>query len=718
MVSRRAPVPMRATRLFHLIVLLAAVSVQSLWLGCSGDGGGDVTAPEVGTLDVSTETQGVDQDPDGYTVAVDGTAPRSIAANGTLRFEALSRGVHSVVLTGAARNCTVADDGSTTVEVVRGETATVRFVVTCSVATGAIEVTTSTGANADADGYALLVDGADVQTIGANATVTLSPLSAGTHTVGLSGIAANCQVQGDNPRSIEVTAGRTAAVALAIACDPPAPATGSLTITTATTGASLPSGGYTVSVDGGAAQPIGSSTTTTLSNLEAGAHTVQLGNVPGNCIVADANPRDVEVPADGTAETTFTITCTSLPGSVKVTTHTTGSALDPDGYTVSVGTASRAIGINADRTFDGLAAGAQQVTLSGQAANCQVQGENPRSVTVAASATVTTVFEIICAATTGSLAVTITGLPAAANAAVSVTGPNNFSQQLTATRTLDNLTPGTYTVAAAGVSNGGGQFTPSPETQAATVTAGGTASAGVTYTRQAGATLNLRITGLYLTQSVQTLDNDVPLVQGRDGTLRVFAVANESNTAQPEVRVRLFDGNTLRQTSTIPAAQASTPTSVNEDVLVRSWNVTVPGSLIRPGLEVVADVDPSNAIAESDEGDNSFPGSGARLRMQVRSTPRLDVVLVPVRQSANDLEGDVTEANKARYMDQIQRMYPISGYDASVHAVYTTETENPLQPDNGNNAWNEVLNEIRRSRPSRERGATTTAWCGRVIPAE
>ena len=199
------------------------------------------------------------------------------------------------------------------------------------------------------------------------------------------------------------------------------------------------------------------------------------------------------------------------------------------------------------------------MTLGGLAANCQVQGENPRSVTVAASATVTTVFEVICAATTGSLTVTITGLPAAANAAVSVTGPNNFSQQLTATRTLDNLTPGTYTVAAAGVSSGGGQFTPSPETQAATVTAGATASAGVAYTRQAGATLNLRITGLYLTQSVQTLDNDVPLVQGRDGTLRVFAVANESNTAQPEVRVRLFDGNTLRQTSTIPPPRHPLP---------------------------------------------------------------------------------------------------------------------------------------------------------------
>ena len=177
MVSRRARTPMRAPRLFQLIVLLAAVSVQSLWLGCGGDGGGDVTAPEVGTLDVSTETQGVDQDPDGYTIAVDGTASRSIAANGTLRFEALSRGVHRSCSPARRRTARSRTTGRRRSQVVRGETATVRFVVTCSAATGAIEVTTSTGANPDPDGYALLVDGADVQTIGANATVTLSPLS-------------------------------------------------------------------------------------------------------------------------------------------------------------------------------------------------------------------------------------------------------------------------------------------------------------------------------------------------------------------------------------------------------------------------------------------------------------------------------------------------------------------------------------------------------------
>ena len=158
--------------------------------------------------------------------------------------------------------------------------------------------------------------------------------------------------------------------------------------------------------------------------------------------------------------------------------------------------------------------------------------------------------------------------------------------------------------------------------------------------------------------------------------------------------MRLFDGNTLRQTFIIPSAQASTPTSVNEGILVRSWNVTVPGSLIRPGLEVVADVDPSNAIAESNEGDNSFPASGARLQLQVRSAPRLNITLVPVRQSANGLEGDVTEATR------LASWIRSSG---CIRFPATTPTCTPSTPPRPGilcsrttvtDAWNEVLNEI------------------------
>src|SRR5690242_6053236 len=48
----------------------------------------------------------------------------------------------------------------------------------------------------------------------------------------------------------------------------------------------------------------------------------------------------------------------------------------------------------------------------------------------------------------GSLAVSVSGLPSGAPAAVEVTGPGGYSHSLSATETLTGLSVGTYTVAA------------------------------------------------------------------------------------------------------------------------------------------------------------------------------------------------------------------------------------------------------------------------------
>ena len=116
------------------------------------------------------------------------------------------------------------------------------------------------------------------------------------------------------------------------------------------------------------------------------------------------------------------------------------------------------------------------------------------------------------------------------------------------------------------------------------------------------------------------------------------------------------------------------------------------GSLVQPGLRVVAEVDPSNAVPEGDETDNLFPASG-RLELNVRTAPPLAITLVPVRQTATNLQGDVTASNRRDYLDLANRMYPLPGYSALVRDVYTTSAP-ALQPDNANGAWFTVLNEI------------------------
>ncbi|MBA3497280.1 MAG: hypothetical protein H0T86_09255, partial [Gemmatimonadales bacterium] len=767
---------------------LSTLASATLWLGCGG-GGGDITGPLLGTLEVTTATTGAEPDPDGYAVSIDGTAPAAIAANATRRTSELAVGAHIVELSGLAANCTAAGGIRLSVKVSANAVAAAEFEVDCAPTTGSIQVTTtSAGGPEDPDGYRLLLDGADTGPIGIGASLTLPPVAAGPHTVGLGGLAATCVMEGENPRAVAVAAGSTATVSITVTCTPPAPppAPGSITVTTQTSGADQDADGYAVTLDGGDGLPIGTgaslpladlspgshtvgltgisancrldgdnprtvsvtpgtvasvafaigcvalppsagtleiTTVTTGSNpdpdgytfvidagtaqaigvgatvrvasLAAGAHAVILQGAAANCAIGGANPRTVTIIAGGTAQVTFAITCAASTGTLRVTTATTGISADPDGYTVAVdGGTPSPVGASAAITIEGLEPRAHDVRLGGVAANCQVQSDNPRSVTVKAGETVTTDFAVVCAATTGGLAITVTGLPAGTDVAVTVTGPDDFTAQVAATRTLADLAPGDYTVAAAEVTSGGTQYTSSPANRTVAVVAAETASVTVTYGPAAGPSLNLRIDGWYLSQSVQSPEGDVPLVGNRDGYLRVFVVANESNSAAPSVRVRLYRGGSVAQTLTIPAPGASTPTARDDDDLTRSWNVHIPRELIASGFAVVADVDPADAVPENNEDDNSYPVSGTPQPQTVRSVPDFTLRFVPIVQRANGLTGDVTDASRSRFLDLTRRMYPMAVSDADLHLPYTTTFTGALEPDDANSAWLTILSEI------------------------
>jgi hypothetical protein len=593
----------RRSRALALLVIIPG----ALWLGCGG-GADVVVGPELGTLEISTTTSGSEPDVDGYTASVDGATPVVIGTNATARHTGVPVGTHTVVLSGLAPNCTVAGGATLTVSVAANTVVPAAFTVACAPTTGTIQITiASTGSPPDPDGYQLLLDGTGSQAIAVSATVTLPGIAPGAHTVELGGVAQNCQIQGDQPFGLTVVAGQTVALTISVTCATPPPETGTLKVTTTTSGENPDADGYSVAVDNGTGQSIGVNATLSLASLAAGAHSVRLTGAAANCGVGGSNPRNVTVPEGGEVEVTFTVTC---------------------------------------------------------------------------------------AATTGGLTVTITGLPTGTNAAVTVTGPNGYTQPVAQTQTLAALEPGSYLATAADVISGATTYTPSPKTRTATVAAAATATITIAYAPVAAPTLNLRIAGWQLSQSTQSLDGDIPLVDGRDGLLRVFAVANQANSATPNLRVRVYRRSALTSTLTIPAPGSSTPTSKDESRLNQSWNVRIPGSLIQGGLRIVADVDPDQRVVEANETDNSFPESGTPEPENVQTAAILRLRFVPVKQAANGLEGNVTEANKDRFLDLTQRIHPLPGIDADVHAVYTTTTTDPLQPTDVNGAWLSVLGEV------------------------
>lgn len=84
-------------------------------------------------------------------------------------------------------------------------------------------------------------------------------------------------------------------------------------------------------------------------------------------------------------------------GTLVVIVTTTGEDLDPDGYVVTVGPEERALEANGSVSIS-LPQDAYVVELGDVAANCQVDGNSARPMTVVAGTTQSTEFEVLCTA--------------------------------------------------------------------------------------------------------------------------------------------------------------------------------------------------------------------------------------------------------------------------------------------------------------------------------
>lgn len=183
-------------------------------------------------------------------------------------------------------------------------------------------------------------------------------------------------------------------------------APGAIKITTATTGSYLDPDGYSVRMDGGPDQPIGTNAAVTIAGVSVGEHTLSLSGVEWNCSVNGANPRTVSVAGGATTETVFAVSCG--PGySLVVTTVTTGVDVDANGY--HVGAAKTCWGtpdcricptcgdadlaVNGTATISGLQSGDYLVELSGVASNCSLIASPPSIVAVPGAVE----FDVACA---------------------------------------------------------------------------------------------------------------------------------------------------------------------------------------------------------------------------------------------------------------------------------------------------------------------------------
>ena len=133
----------------------------------------------------------------------------------------------------------------------------------------------------------------------------------------------------------------------------------------------------------------------------------------------------------------------------------------------------------------------------------------------------------------------------------------------------------------------------------------------------------------YLVQAVQSRAHPVPLVAGEDALLRVFVTAaGETTEGIPEVRARFYLDGTERHVADIPGSSTPIPTEIDEGDPAKAANAEIPGRIVRPGLEMVVEIDPGGVLDPGLGVPRRIPEEG-RLAVEVREMPTLDLTVIP-----------------------------------------------------------------------------------------
>ncbi|MEO7358884.1 MAG: hypothetical protein ABI120_01055, partial [Gemmatimonadaceae bacterium] len=229
------------------------------------------------------------------------------------------------------------------------------------------------------------------------------------------------------------------------------------------------------------------------ARLGAGASLLVVMTLVVACAGGDKSPTEpvappVVVPPSGGDPTTPTptgiaaVAPTGLPSGVSGRLVLKSGALE---YLL-VGTSSIA----------GLTPGQWVATAQPIVADGVIYEPTPVTQTITVTSATTTNIVLAYAPNTGTLDVSVTGLPTGASGDVVVTGPDNYRRTFGNTLSINALTPGRYHVEARGVKLAAGSYAPSNAQQDIDVAAGSTAASVTVAYVLAPSMVDVAITGL------------------------------------------------------------------------------------------------------------------------------------------------------------------------------------------------------------------------------
>ena len=189
----------------------------------------------------------------------------------------------------------------------------------------------------------------------------------------------------------------------------------------------------------------------------------------------------------------------------------------------------------------------------------------------------------------------------------------------------------------------------------------------------------------YLVQAVQSLAHPVPLVAGEDALLRVFVTAAmETDEGIPEVRARFYVNGSERHVKDIAGSSVPIPTEIDEGDLSKSANAAIPGRIVRPGLEMVIEIDPASALDPGLGVPERIPEEG-RLAVEVRELPTLDLTVIPFLWSSDPDSGIVglargmaADPEGHALLEATHVLLPVADIDVTAHAPVASTSNNGI----------------------------------------
>ena len=185
----------------------------------------------------------------------------------------------------------------------------------------------------------------------------------------------------------------------------------------------------------------------------------------------------------------------------------------------------------------------------------------------------------------------------------------------------------------------------------------------------------------YVIQAVQSREFPVPLVADEEALLRVFVVAPAaSGQTIPLVRATFFLEGEEAEMVEIEPDSSTIREELDESSLGFSANAVIPPSLVRPGLEMVVEIDPDGTMDPSLDVARRIPETG-RTAVEVREIPLMSMTLIPFLYDADPDSSifDITDGLTAEdpLLWTIRTLLPVRELDLTVHDPVATNTTSP-----------------------------------------